>query len=46
MKAEELINKGVTVADPARLDIRGEVVAGKDCLIDVNVILELSLIHI
>ena len=40
MKAEELINKGVTVADPARLDIRGEVVAGKDCLIDVNVILE------
>ena len=37
MKAEELINKGVTVADPTRLDIRGEVVAGKDCLIDVNV---------
>ena len=40
MKAEELINNGVTVADPARLDIRGEVIAGKDCLVDVNVILE------
>jgi bifunctional UDP-N-acetylglucosamine pyrophosphorylase/glucosamine-1-phosphate N-acetyltransferase len=40
MKSEELINNGVTVADPARLDIRGEVAAGKDCLIDVNVILE------
>jgi bifunctional UDP-N-acetylglucosamine pyrophosphorylase/glucosamine-1-phosphate N-acetyltransferase len=40
MKSEELINKGVTVADPARLDIRGEVEAGKDCLVDVNVILE------
>ena len=40
MKSEELIDKGVTVADPARLDIRGEVVAGKDCLVDVNVILE------
>ena len=37
--AEELINKGVTVADPARLDIRGEVKVGKDCLVDVNVIL-------
>ena len=40
MKAEELINNGITVADPARLDIRGEVIAGKDCLVDVNVILE------
>ena len=40
MKSEELINKGVTVADPARLDIRGEVKAGKDCVVDVNVILE------
>ena len=40
MKSEELINNGVTVVDPARLDIRGDVAAGKDCLIDVNVILE------
>ena len=40
MKSEELINKGVTVVDPARLDIRGEVKVGKDCLVDVNVIFE------
>jgi bifunctional UDP-N-acetylglucosamine pyrophosphorylase/glucosamine-1-phosphate N-acetyltransferase len=40
MKSEELIDKGVTVADPARLDVRGEVVAGKDCIVDVNVIFE------
>jgi bifunctional UDP-N-acetylglucosamine pyrophosphorylase/glucosamine-1-phosphate N-acetyltransferase len=40
MKSEELIDKGVTVVDPARLDIRGEVIAGKDCLVDVNVIFE------
>ena len=40
MKSEELINKGVTVTDPERLDIRGEVVAGMDCVVDVNVIFE------
>ena len=40
MKSKELIDKGVTVSDPERLDIRGEVVAGKDCVVDVNVIFE------
>ena len=40
MKSEELINNGVTVADPSRLDVRGEVEAGKDCTVDVNVIFE------
>ena len=40
MKSEELIDKGVTVVDPARLDVRGEVEAGKDCIVDVNVIFE------
>mgnify|MGYP001170475361 CR=1 FL=1 len=40
MKSKELIDKGVTVSDPERLDIRGEVVAGKDCIVDVNVIFE------
>ena len=40
MKSKELIDKGVTVSDPKRLDIRGEVVAGKDCIVDVNVIFE------
>ena len=40
MKSEELIKNGVTVTDPARLDIRGKVVAGSDCVIDINVIFE------
>ena len=40
MKTEELFNQGITVVDAKRLDVRGEVKAGKDCLIDVNVILE------
>ena len=40
MKAEDLLNNGITIADPARLDVRGSVKSGKDCTIDVNVILE------
>ena len=40
MKAEDLLNNGITIADPARLDVRGSVESGKDCTIDVNVILE------
>jgi bifunctional UDP-N-acetylglucosamine pyrophosphorylase/glucosamine-1-phosphate N-acetyltransferase len=40
MKTEDLFNQGITIVDAKRLDIRGEVKAGKDCLIDVNVILE------
>ncbi len=39
-QAEELMLAGVTLADPARVDIRGEVSAGKDVFIDVNVVLE------
>ena len=40
MKIEDLFNQGITIVDAKRLDVRGEVKAGKDCLIDVNVILE------
>jgi bifunctional UDP-N-acetylglucosamine pyrophosphorylase/glucosamine-1-phosphate N-acetyltransferase len=39
-QAEELLQQGVTVRDPARLDVRGEVKVGRDVVIDVNVILE------
>jgi bifunctional UDP-N-acetylglucosamine pyrophosphorylase/glucosamine-1-phosphate N-acetyltransferase len=39
-EAERLMAAGVTLRDPARLDIRGEVVAGRDVMIDVNVIFE------
>ena len=39
-QAEALMRSGVTLADPARLDIRGDVSAGQDCCIDINVVLE------
>ena len=38
--ARELMLAGVTVADPARIDVRGRVSHGKDVFIDVNVVLE------
>ncbi len=38
--AERLMHAGVSLADPARLDIRGRVQAGEDCFIDINVVLE------
>jgi bifunctional UDP-N-acetylglucosamine pyrophosphorylase/glucosamine-1-phosphate N-acetyltransferase len=39
-RATELMRAGVTVVDPARLDVRGEVACGRDVVLDVNVILE------
>ena len=39
-KARELMLAGVTVADPARLDVRGTVTHGSDVFLDVNVVLE------
>jgi len=39
-RATELMRAGVTLVDPARLDVRGEVACGRDVVIDVNVILE------
>jgi len=38
-KAEELMLAGVTVADPARLDVRGTVQAGRDVSLDINTVL-------
>ena len=38
--AEDLMKAGVRILDPARFDLRGECAAGKDCSIDVNVVLE------
>ena len=38
--ARELMESGVQVVDPDRLDIRGKVTAGKDVCIDINVILQ------
>ncbi len=40
LQAEALMRNGVTLADPARLDIRGDISVGQDCYIDINVVLE------
>lgn len=39
-EARRLMAAGVTLRDPARFDVRGEVSVGRDVLIDINVILE------
>jgi bifunctional UDP-N-acetylglucosamine pyrophosphorylase/glucosamine-1-phosphate N-acetyltransferase len=39
-QVEKLMLAGVTVLDPARLDIRGTIQTGRDVSIDINVILE------
>ncbi|WP_061238797.1 bifunctional UDP-N-acetylglucosamine diphosphorylase/glucosamine-1-phosphate N-acetyltransferase GlmU [Ectopseudomonas composti] len=36
----QLMAQGVTLIDPARFDVRGEVSVGRDVTIDINVILE------
>jgi bifunctional UDP-N-acetylglucosamine pyrophosphorylase/glucosamine-1-phosphate N-acetyltransferase len=38
-RATELMRAGVTIVDPARIDIRGDVSVGRDVVLDVNVIL-------
>jgi bifunctional UDP-N-acetylglucosamine pyrophosphorylase / glucosamine-1-phosphate N-acetyltransferase len=39
LRATELMLQGATLADPARIDIRGDVKVGRDVFIDVNVVL-------
>jgi bifunctional UDP-N-acetylglucosamine pyrophosphorylase/glucosamine-1-phosphate N-acetyltransferase len=38
--AERLMEQGVRLADPARIDVRGELVCGRDVFIDVNCVFE------
>jgi bifunctional UDP-N-acetylglucosamine pyrophosphorylase/glucosamine-1-phosphate N-acetyltransferase len=38
--AYQLLEQGVTLADPARLDVRGTLTCGKDVSIDVNCVFE------
>ncbi len=38
--ADALLEQGVTLADPARFDVRGELVCGRDVSIDVNCVFE------
>ncbi|MEM7018588.1 MAG: bifunctional UDP-N-acetylglucosamine diphosphorylase/glucosamine-1-phosphate N-acetyltransferase GlmU, partial [Pseudomonadota bacterium] len=40
LQAETLMRAGITLRDPARLDVRGEIETGQDVVIDVNVVLE------
>ena len=39
-RAADLMRAGVTIVDPARVDIRGEVHCGRDVVLEINVILE------
>jgi bifunctional UDP-N-acetylglucosamine pyrophosphorylase/glucosamine-1-phosphate N-acetyltransferase len=39
-RAAKLLEQGVTLADPARIDVRGELACGRDVSIDVNCIFE------
>jgi bifunctional UDP-N-acetylglucosamine pyrophosphorylase / glucosamine-1-phosphate N-acetyltransferase len=38
--ANDLLEKGVTLADPARIDVRGKLECGKDVFIDINCVFE------
>ena len=38
--AQQLMLQGVTLKDPARLDVRGHLTCGRDCEIDVNCVFE------
>ena len=40
MKNEDLLKKGITLIDKSRVDVRGDLQAGTDCIIDINVIFE------
>ncbi len=39
-QAQRLMNEGVTLMDPQRFDLRGDLETGRDVVIDVNVIFE------
>jgi bifunctional UDP-N-acetylglucosamine pyrophosphorylase/glucosamine-1-phosphate N-acetyltransferase len=39
-EANKLMRQGVTLADPARLDIRGDLTVGRDVFLDINIIIE------
>ncbi|MBS63629.1 bifunctional UDP-N-acetylglucosamine diphosphorylase/glucosamine-1-phosphate N-acetyltransferase GlmU [Salinisphaera sp.] len=39
-QAEALMDQGLTLRDPERFDLRGSLHIGRDCLIDVNAVIE------
>lgn len=40
LQAQRLMDSGVTLLDPSRVDIRGEVEIGEDTIIDINVVIQ------
>ncbi|MDE4965515.1 bifunctional UDP-N-acetylglucosamine diphosphorylase/glucosamine-1-phosphate N-acetyltransferase GlmU, partial [Francisella tularensis subsp. holarctica] len=38
--AEKIMAQGVSIADPNRFDVRGNLDVGQDCWIDINVIIK------
>lgn len=40
LQAEALMTAGVSLIDPSRIDVRGELITGQDISIDVNVVFE------
>ncbi|MBM2830259.1 MAG: glmU [Gammaproteobacteria bacterium] len=40
IQAHQLMRRGVTIMDPARFDLRGDLEIGEDVLIDINVLFE------
>ena len=39
-QAERCLREGLSLADPARFDLRGELEFGEDCAVDINVVFE------
>jgi len=39
-QTERLMRLGATLMDPSRVDVRGQIDVGEDCLVDVNVVFE------
>ncbi|MGH8248573.1 MAG: bifunctional UDP-N-acetylglucosamine diphosphorylase/glucosamine-1-phosphate N-acetyltransferase GlmU, partial [Gammaproteobacteria bacterium] len=40
VQAHQLMRQGVTIMDPSRFDLRGDLEVGKDVTVDVNVVIE------
>ena len=40
IQAHQLMRRGITIMDPGRFDLRGDLEIDSDCFIDINVILE------
>ncbi len=40
IQAHQLMRRGVTIMDPSRFDLRGDIEVGQDVTIDINVLLE------